>query len=126
MYKVIIADNQELYRIGAVNLLTSSHEFDMIAQFSKWIGLLTAVGTNRESLVIVSTTISSLEQAPLAPAESCCRRTLCASIKNIAFMNWPGGFSRWSKRHARSGTQTWDSTHSYHARTDTARQSTSH
>jgi DNA-binding NarL/FixJ family response regulator len=57
MYEFIVADDQELYRAGVVGLLSNGIECHTISQFSDWVRLLTAVETNRESLVIVSTSL---------------------------------------------------------------------
>jgi DNA-binding NarL/FixJ family response regulator len=55
MFKVIVADNHDLFRAGIVKLLSNNEDFRLIAQFSEWAKFLTAAATNRESLIIVST-----------------------------------------------------------------------
>ena len=50
-----MADNHDLFRMGVVKLLSSNEDFRLIAQFSEWAKFLSAVDTNRESLIIVST-----------------------------------------------------------------------
>lgn len=55
MFKVIVADNHDLFRTGVVKLLSSNEDFRIIAQFSEWATFLSAVNKNRESLIIVST-----------------------------------------------------------------------
>jgi DNA-binding NarL/FixJ family response regulator len=57
MFKVIVADNHDLFRTGVVKLLSSHEDFRLIAQFSEWAEFLRAVATNRESLIIISTSL---------------------------------------------------------------------
>lgn len=57
MFKVIVADNHDLFRTGVAKLLSSHEDFRLIAQFSEWAKFLSAVATNRESLIIISTAL---------------------------------------------------------------------
>ena len=57
MYEVILADNQELYRAGIVELLSSHDEFRIVAQPSDWSLLLAALIDNWKSLIIASTSL---------------------------------------------------------------------
>lgn len=57
MVNVIVADNQEMYRAGVVSLLSGTGDDRVISQFSDWVTLFSAVATNRQSLIVVSTSL---------------------------------------------------------------------
>jgi two-component system, NarL family, nitrate/nitrite response regulator NarL len=57
MYEIIVADNQELYRTGIVELISRHDEFRIVAQLSDWSLLLAALAENWKSLVIASTSL---------------------------------------------------------------------
>ncbi len=57
MNKIIVADNQELYRIGVVELLSKRAEFGTIIQISDLKSLVIFVASNQPLIVIASTSL---------------------------------------------------------------------
>lgn len=55
MQTILVADDQELYQAGMVELLSGSDELHVKAQYSDWHSLLGALAVNRGALVIAST-----------------------------------------------------------------------
>lgn len=55
MQTIIVADDQELYQAGMVELLSGNRELHVKTQFSSWKSLLGALAVNRGALVIAST-----------------------------------------------------------------------
>ena len=54
MCKIVIADDQEIYRAGIAKVLTGDNHFQVAAQFSDWNSLLAALPGHRDSIVIAS------------------------------------------------------------------------
>ena len=52
MYRVIVADGEELFRAGVRTLLASSGECSVISECSDWLGLIAAMPQKRASLVV--------------------------------------------------------------------------
>ena len=74
MQKVIIADNQEMFRAGLIDLLSRDHEFHVVAQVADWQVLLLSVAMNSGCMVITSTSLVGDFEALIATArESNCR-----------------------------------------------------
>ena len=57
MFEIMIADDQELYRTGVVDLVKTSSAFRIIAQFPNWATFSTALAGKRESIVVASTSV---------------------------------------------------------------------
>ncbi len=79
MQKVIIADDQEMYRAGMVELLSRDGEFRLVAQVSNWELLPVSLAVNRGALAIVSTTlVSDIHDLVRMAGEANCRVLLLA------------------------------------------------
>ena len=76
MDKVIVADNQEMYRAGVASLLSGNGGDRAISQFSDWVRLFTAVARDRESLIVVSTSLIPELELLVARARKACSRVL--------------------------------------------------
>jgi DNA-binding NarL/FixJ family response regulator len=80
MYQVILADDQELYREGVAELVSSNDEFQVVAQFSDWTTLLAGVASNPESLLVVATSlVPELDRLVAGVREARSRMLLVAS-----------------------------------------------
>lgn len=55
MQTILVADDQELYQAGMVELLSGLDELHVKAQYSDWKSLLRSLAINRGALVIAST-----------------------------------------------------------------------
>src|SRR5579871_1211499 len=55
MQTIIVADDQELYQTGMVELLSGDHQLQVKTQYPDWRSLLRALAVNRGALVIAST-----------------------------------------------------------------------
>jgi DNA-binding NarL/FixJ family response regulator len=54
MYRVIVADDQELFRAGVITLLAGRGQCPTISEYSGWFGLSAAIPAERASLVVAS------------------------------------------------------------------------
>lgn len=57
MQRVVVADDQEMYRTGVVELLSGNQEFQIVAQSSDWKSLLTVLPVNRGAVIITSASL---------------------------------------------------------------------
>ena len=57
MQRVVVADDQEMYRTGVVELLSGNQEFQIVAQFSDWKSLLAVLPVSRGALIITSASL---------------------------------------------------------------------
>jgi DNA-binding NarL/FixJ family response regulator len=57
MQTIIVADDQEMYRMGVVELLSGNEEFQIVAQSSDWKSLLAVLAVNKGALIITSATL---------------------------------------------------------------------
>ena len=55
MQTIIVADDQELYQTGMVELLSGNHQLQVKTLYPDWRSLLRALAVNRGALVIAST-----------------------------------------------------------------------
>ncbi len=79
MQKVIIADDQEMYRAGVIDLLSRNDEFRLAAQLSNLELLLVALAVNRGALVIMSTSLlTDLDELVSEARKANCRVLLVA------------------------------------------------
>lgn len=79
MQKVIVADDQEMYRAGVIELLSRNDEFRLAAQLSNLELLLVALAGNRGALVIMSTSLlTDLDELVSEARKANCRVLLVA------------------------------------------------
>jgi DNA-binding NarL/FixJ family response regulator len=57
MYRIIVADDQEVYRAGTVALLERSADRPVIAEHSDWTGLIESLSENDAAVIIVSVSL---------------------------------------------------------------------
>lgn len=57
MQTIVVADDQEMYRTGVVELLSGNADFQIVAQSSDWRSLLAVLADNRGALIITSASL---------------------------------------------------------------------
>lgn len=57
MQRIVVADDQEMYRTGVIELLSGNDEFQIVAQSSDWKSLLAVLAANKGALIITSASL---------------------------------------------------------------------
>jgi DNA-binding NarL/FixJ family response regulator len=57
MQTIVVADDQEMYRTGVVELLSGNKDYQIVAQSSDWKSLLAVIAANRGALIITSASL---------------------------------------------------------------------
>lgn len=103
MKRIILADNQAIFRAGAARVLALEEDMRIVAQCDEKARLLAAVETHRAAFLLVSTTIGVDLPALIAQAQAAGTRTiliaengtevadtLAANVSGILFRNVAG------------------------------------
>lgn len=86
MQTIIVADDQELYQAGMVELLSTNHELHIKTQYPDWKSLLRALAVNRGALVIASTSyIHDVKSLVMEANGSRCRVLLLTEDSDSPF-----------------------------------------
>lgn len=86
MQTIIVADDQELYQAGMVELLSGNHELHVKSQYPDWKSLLRALSVNWGALVIASTSyVHDVKSLVMEANGTRCRVLLLAEDSDSPF-----------------------------------------